>query len=210
VPTQDWIKSAPRLFVKNNWALFNHRSVLLYHYLGRHEDVGMQVGDRLMHHQGIPVIRHGHDVYGEEDLYQRKNQDYYWKQQPKEVIQAVIRHFKDKMTKLIVTPNESRMRMMARSCAEGKKAGIPVVFYLAPINREMLDEYYAMDWNVYERFRLVTKRSIESQGCELIDLSDSVDTRYFVDSQHLNMNGHRKLAEALIDPITERLDDKLK
>ncbi len=210
VPSQDWLRSAPRLFIKNNWALFNHRSVLLYHYLGRHEDVGMQLGDRVMHRQGIPVIRHAHDVYGENDLYQKKNQDYYWKQQPKAVIQNVIRHFKDKMTKLIVTPNESRMRMMARSCAEGKKAGIPVLFYLAPINREMLDDYYAMDWDVYERFRLVTRRSIESQGCELIDLSDTVDTKYFVDSQHLNMNGHEKLAEALIEPITERLAKKLK
>lgn len=203
---KDWINSYPRLLVKDHWALFNYRSVLLHHFLGRHEPVGMQVGDKLMLAENMSIVRHGHDVFG--DPPEGKNTDYYWKyKQDQTMIKVATEFFKKKMSKLQLTVKERRMRMIARACVEGKNKKVPVLFYLAPINAELLDDRQAMNWQIYDRYRAVVKEALRAQGCDLYDLTDKVPSKYFTDSQHMNMKGHQKMANLLVRPIAKMLKE---
>ena len=201
-----WRRSFPKLLTKNHWALFNYRAVLLHHFFGRHEPIGTQVGDKLMLAKNMTIARYGHKVFG--DPPREKNTDYFWKyKQDQTMIKVATDHFKKKMSKLRVTVDERRMRLIARACVEGKKKNTPVLFYLAPINKELLDDRKAMNWETYDRFRAVVKESLKRQGCDLYDLTDQVPSKYFTDSQHMNMNGHQKMANVLVRPIAKMLKE---
>lgn len=204
VNDQDWFTSWLPLAAKNHWALLNHRGVLLHHYLGRHEDPATQLGDRLMVRAGMPVARHGWKLF--DDMPAKKNVDFYWKKMNPALIGAITKGFRKKVLRLKnITVNDRKMRMIGRACAEGKATGVPVLFYLAPINRELLDAYRAVDWEIYEQFRNVLRSMLEPQGCELIDLTDAIESRHFTDSAHLNANGHAQLAKALVAPLADSL-----
>lgn len=196
-----WKKHAPYLAIKNRWALLRHKEVILYHFTGRFEDPSTQIGDKLMLRAGMPVVRQGHRIYA--NLPREKNINYYWKGMTAHFINAATTMFKNKMSRLNLTPSDPKMRMVARACWEGKMKNTPVLFYFAPLNREALVEHDSMDWEIYDKYRIMVTAILKEQGCDLLDLTDSVESKYFTDSQHMNMNGHSALAKALLPPLVE-------
>jgi hypothetical protein len=203
VSKKSWGKSLPYLWVKNHWALLRHRGILMQHYFGRHEDLATQLGDKLMRAAQMDVVRHGHSVY--EDLPTKRNVDYYWKQMDENFIAAASKGFQAKLSKLRPNPTDPKMRMIARTCAEARKKKTPILFYLAPINRQILDEHVNMPWDKYDKYRQTIRAVLNVAGCDLTDLTDTIPSQYFTDSQHLNINGHYLFAKALADPIKEKL-----
>ncbi|MCZ7587224.1 MAG: hypothetical protein M5R36_29935 [Deltaproteobacteria bacterium] len=59
-----------------------------------------------------------------------------------------------------------------------------------------------------DEFKTLTRSIAERHGNRFIDLTDAVDGRFFTDGDHLNINGHAQLAEALAGPIADMLAEK--
>ena len=202
---REWLRCWLKLFVTSRWALLENRGVILTRLTGRHEELGQQIGDRLMVRAGMPVARHGTKLYV--DLATQKNVDHYWKQMPVELIEAAIKGFRKKIGRLrFLTPQDRRVRILARTCRDARENNVPILFYLSAINRELLEKYDAFNPNIYNHFRNTIRTALEAEGCDLVDLTDSIESRHFTDSQHLNVNGHRELAKTLAVPLAEKLN----
>lgn len=208
LPKKEWNANYLYMFAKDYWALLKYREVLLHHFTGRHEDPATQIGDQAMLAAGMKVIRQNNDVYA--DLPGERNVDHYWKKLKPGFIKVAKKMFTEKTANLDLTVKDPKIRMIARACIEARNKGVPVLYYFAPINREILDRTKAMNWEVYDKYEQTLRAVLEHKltGCEVVDLSEAIESRHFTDSQHLNMKGHRRLAEELAPHILKLYEQK--
>ncbi|MCE7984599.1 MAG: hypothetical protein DYG89_25785 [Caldilinea sp. CFX5] len=103
-----------------------------------------------------------------------------------------------------VSPNHRKIRAMIDIAQRLQRVGVPVLFYVTPVNVELGDVY------VGEAFRQqfaanvnVVQEQLAGQGIELLDLSFDLAAYFFTDTEHLRQPGKQSIAEQLaarIDP----------
>ena len=103
-----------------------------------------------------------------------------------------------------VSPRHRKIGAMIDIAQRLQRVGVPVLFYITPVNAELGDVY------VGEAFRQqfaanvnVVREQLAVQGVELFDFSFALAAYFFTDTEHLRQPGKQYLAEQLaahIDP----------
>lgn len=103
-----------------------------------------------------------------------------------------------------VSPNHRKIGAMIDIAQRLQRVGVPVLFYITPVNSELGDVY------VGEAFRqqfaanvTVVRGQLAAQGIDLLDLSFDLAAYFFTDTEHLRQPGKQYIAEQLathIDP----------
>lgn len=103
-----------------------------------------------------------------------------------------------------VSPNHRKIGAMIDIAQRLQRVGVPVLFYVTPVNAELGDVY------IGEAFRpqfaanvQVVRDQLAAQGIELVDLSFDLAAFFFTDTEHLRQPGKQYIAEQLaarIDP----------
>jgi hypothetical protein len=103
-----------------------------------------------------------------------------------------------------ISPNHRKITAMIDIAQRLQRVGVPVLFYITPVNAELGDVY------VGEAFRQqfaanvnVVREQLAAQEVELLDLSFELAAYFFTDTEHLRQPGKAYLAEQLavrIDP----------
>lgn len=103
-----------------------------------------------------------------------------------------------------VSPNHRKIGAMIDIAQRLQRVGVPVLFYVTPVNTELGDVY------VGESFRqqfaanvTVVREQLAAQGIDLLDLSFDLAAYFFTDTEHLRQPGKQYIAEQLathIDP----------
>ena len=101
-----------------------------------------------------------------------------------------------------ISPNHRKIEAMIDITQRLQRMGVPVLFYITPVNAELGDVY------VGEAFRqqfaanvTVIREQLAAQGVELLDLSFELAAYFFTDTEHLRQPGKQYIAEQLVARI---------
>jgi hypothetical protein len=144
-----------------------------------------------------PILVESYDTTQEE-----RNADYLWKVIPDHVVQLQYHHceafdFSDENL------NWATFKEMA---AYAKRRRVNLLFFLNPINEDFVKAKGFFDWGeVMPLFKQRVLEVTQANGLPLFDATTRIDPRYFSDLDHLNMNGHRQMAQALLPHVLHAL-----
>lgn len=88
-----------------------------------------------------------------------------------------------------------------RGLAAAADAGIPVVLFIAPLNRDLGDHHGFYDDEIFRKNAAYIAALAADEGARFVDLSDAVPPRHMIDSVHMLPTGHEYLASELVRVI---------
>ena len=101
-----------------------------------------------------------------------------------------------------ISPHHRKIEAMIDIAQRLQRVGVPVLFYITPVNAELGDVY------VGEAFRQqfaanvnVVREQLAAQEVELLDLSFELAAYFFTDTEHLRQPGKHYIAEQLVARI---------
>ncbi len=132
-----------------------------------------------------------------------RNEDYLWKLIPEHVIKLNYR-----LCEAFDFSDENlNWKTFEELCGYAEKHGINLLFYLNPICRPFNDQWGFFQWN--EVVPLLKQRILDvtqKHHLHVIDAVEKIDYRYFSDLDHMNMNGHRQMADYLLPHVVRQLN----
>jgi hypothetical protein len=103
-----------------------------------------------------------------------------------------------------VSPNHRKIGAMIDIAQRLQRVGVPVLFYVTPVNAELGDVYVGAAFRPQFTANVnVVREQLAAQGIELLDLSFALAAYFFTDTEHLRQPGKQYIAEQLalhIDP----------
>ena len=137
--------------------------------------------------------------------YEDRNADHLWRNTDIRFVQA-NRKLYNKVNLVWTNPAWSLLDQM---CKEAGEQSAVLLFFFAPVNKIALDKFRMIDWAIFDQFTAHTRKRIEGSGYphRVIDLTHSVQAAYFTDFEHMNMNGHKQLARALVPHIRTAIQE---
>lgn len=90
---------------------------------------------------------------------------------------------------------------LRRGLAAAREAGIPVVLFIAPLNRDLGVHHGFYDDETYRKNAEYVAGLAAEEGARFVDLSDAVPPEHMIDSVHMLPAGHGDLAAALVHAI---------
>jgi hypothetical protein len=172
--------------------VYRYRRLMSYLVSGQHQFPAQAASDRLRAWLGFmdPILVEAYDTNFEE-----RNADYLWKVIPEHVVQLQYQH-----TEAFDFSDENINFMTLRDfCDYAQKRKIKVLFFLNPINKDFAADRGFFNWDeVVPTFRSRLTSMIRSYGHMVVDATQAIDSRYFSDLDHLNMNGHKQMTRFLM------------
>lgn len=203
LPDKTWNENLPSIWFNSEIALFKHREVLMKNWTGQGNNFGVFLGDRIMHDAGLKVVRNGESPF--EKPWEERDVEYYWSRINRDFFELVSENFLKNLSTTDNSKDTPRMNILRHALHESELRGTPILFYLSPINIELLEMLKIMNWEIYNEYRKNIIEVIEENGGHVLDLTDKIHSRYFIDGQHLNRTGQHKLADQLVEPLSDFL-----
>ena len=199
-----WIIEQPSLFITDHWALLKYRTILNWVLFRRPANPAVQLGDELVIDAGMPIHRAGWDNY--HDAPDRMEKDYTWRRDVldtktnRKMVQGVMGK---KEASFDISENSVDAEILTAACNLCNRSKVSSLFYFAPINAERVKQI--MDWDRFQQFKKTVSGVLEKAGCPVVDMSEAVDSRYFMDFIHSNRFGHKIYGRAMVDPLAKVL-----
>ncbi|MDO8914914.1 MAG: hypothetical protein Q7W16_02375 [Coriobacteriia bacterium] len=118
--------------------------------------------------------------------------------EPEQQMMAVAAYAED--SSFDIEPADSEVRALDRLAALLEQGEVPAVFYMAPLNRELIRSYELIDEALYARNVEILRRVVEARGATFIDYN-SGPVRFgpglFADISHTTDAGGRVFGAAL-------------
>ncbi len=190
--TEVWINGTLSRF----WNLYRYRKTIWA--------IVLENGKNPLEHLGFLYstrsgLAHDAALYGAKINFEDRNADYIWKEIPSSM--ALVNRLAYK--KIDISDNNSVWAIIDKMCKEADKAGVLLLFFHSPVNFEAVKYFDQYQIDDYRKFKLACARHIGNNGQMIIDMSDKVESKFFTDFEHLNMNGHRKLAKEMLVKLRE-------
>lgn len=99
------------------------------------------------------------------------------------------------------TDDNLQIAPLRRGLAAARDAGIPVVLFMAPLNRDLGEHHGFYDDEMYRTNAAYVAALAAEEGARFVDLSGSVPPEHMIDSVHMLPAGHADLATALVRAI---------
>jgi hypothetical protein len=198
-----WKTRLPGLWLFNNWKLLQNRGLIIYSLLGRPDGPAIQLGDKIMQSRGLTPKRENWKYFLPES--ERPAPDFTWHKKRENGGDLLRQVAKVKQDQVVISPDTKNMKLLSLVCKESKASGVPVLFYTAPFNREIVEEINLLDLRMYDRWLKLAERRIESEGCLFFDLRNGVEPRHFTDYVHMNRNGHAVLGQLYVPMLVPYL-----
>ncbi len=131
-----------------------------------------------------------------------RNEDYLWKVIPEHVVQLNYQQCEA----FDFSEENVNWKTFEELCGYAEKHNINLMFYLNPINRPFTEQKEFFQWA--ETVPLFKQRVLgvtQKHHLHVADAVEKIEYRYFSDLDHLNMNGHREMADYLLPHIERQL-----
>lgn len=126
--------------------------------------------------------------------YNSRNQDNIWKEIPPSLAKLNRLAYKN----IDLSESNKIWAIIDKMCEEADKAGVILLFFYSPVNFEAVKYFNQYDFEDYRKFKVICAKKIGGNGHMVLDMSNKVESKYFTDFEHFNMNGHRQLAVEMI------------
>lgn len=127
--------------------------------------------------------------------------DYLWKLLPD---QLIARNH-EICSNLDFSDSNINWRSFQDLCELGQREDANLMFYLTPINKDFVNEKHFFDWAVLRNYKHAVIGEIQKSGHRLFDATNQVDSAFFSDTDHMNMNGHAQLAWPMAKEVKKAL-----
>lgn len=108
---------------------------------------------------------------------------------------------------MLVSYSNRHFQLFRSVVDAASRRGINTLFYLSPVNVQMLSEGNAFDGSLFVSSLLLIKHSMEREHIYFLDLHDILGSEDFYDDfGHYTESGKRKIAEALARQVMEIFD----
>jgi hypothetical protein len=132
-----------------------------------------------------------------------RNEDYLWKVIPEHVVQLNYQQCEA----FDFSEENVNWKTFEELCGYAEKHNINLLFYLNPINRAFTEDRRFFQWDeVVPLFKQRVLGVTQQHHLHVVDAVEKIDYRYFSDLDHLNMNGHRQMAEYLLPHVVRQLN----
>ena len=100
-------------------------------------------------------------------------------------------------------------QLIDRIAIEAGQNNVVILFFFSPLNKLAIEKHNQFSWQSQGQYVQIMTNRIKSAGFDHVvaDMTNAVQSEYFSDFDHLNINGHRQLAEKLV-PYLEIAIDK--
>ncbi|MHA1568926.1 MAG: hypothetical protein ACTSXZ_05610 [Alphaproteobacteria bacterium] len=197
VSDRDYLEISLRHMIKSYWAFYREVRLLTYLLTGDLEPLPAQFRKWLLGVEREEKLTPAALVGSPEE----RNRDNLWYEQPASYHLETIETFKE----VVLDPENKHFQMLELLNELSTDFHVKVMFYLTPVCRAAVDKFGYFDWEQYAEFARMTREMTEENNNIFIDATDAAESRHFTDCDHLNISGHRQLAEALVGPIAETL-----
>lgn len=194
----EYLKMKVDNIIKKLWAFYRYKGLIASMITGTSSTPTNQIQDWYMAEFGY---------YSEEIQDARlatpddHNVDYLWKLLPEKL---VLRNYELSST-LDFSDSNINWRTFKDLCELGRKNNANVMFYLTPINRAIVEEKKFFNWSILNEYKHVVAQQVRGNNHMLIDMTNEVDSAYFSDTDHMNMNGHAQVARRFTDEVEKAL-----
>lgn len=182
------------------FALYRHRGILSYFWTGNYRRPTTAASDYIKAAMGWmnPLLIEAHTT----DKHER-NANYLWKVIPHHVIQLNYHHCEA----FDLSAENINYQTFVDLSGYAQKNNVNMIYYLSPINRPFVEQREFFEWNeVVPLFKQRTLEVTRKHKIRLLDAVEKIDYRYFSDLDHLNMNGHRQMAEYMLPHLVRQLN----
>lgn len=160
----------------------------------------------LMTGQGKPVFEHLKYTYAvnsglardnaleaAKSDYIDRNRDDLWKGMPDQFATFCRLTY----SRINLSPDNPKWEVLEQMSKEAKERNATLIFLISPVNLEGAEQFKQFEKKDIADFRKILQRKINNNGNLVIDMSDKIDYRHFTDFEHMNLNGHKQLANKL-------------
>jgi len=187
-------------FFVRHWAYYRERRLVSHVLTGNAFPIPVQVQQWLLTLGGVEMSDSDTPL-GKFNNPEERNRDNLWKLQPRSYHDNQI----DTYRQISVDPRGRHFQVLRLVNGLSGRSDAKILFYMIPLNRTAINRFGYFKWEQHAAFKRLTEEMALRAGNHFVDLTDAVDDRYFTDGDHLNINGHAKLAEALAGPIADIL-----
>ena len=187
--------------IRNVWALYRYRELIPQMAFHTADPPAYVMND---------YFRATFGFYSEErqsarlryDDPEERSIDYLWKLLP----DSLIARNHEICANLDFSDSNINWRTFKDICELARKKKVNVLFYLTPINHAIVAQEKFFDWNMLRGFKQAVAQQVRGNGHLLVDLTTTVDSAFFSDTDHINMNGHAQVAYRMSREVKKALD----
>ena len=197
VRNRNYVAARPALALEHHWKLMENRNLLLWLFTGSFEGPAVKIADDTTLAIGARITRKN---YNPPSLPRIFDNPYHWqKAKSAAEIRGYGERLRQKQQAYSLSEDMSEIQLMAIIADEATKKGVPVLYFFPPVNEQMLRSQ--MDWDHFERFKSLMRQQLQAKGSTVLDLTEAIPSKYFVDHVHMNRTGLALVAQKLEEPV---------
>jgi len=183
-------------------ATYRYRGLMTFFFTGNYRRPATSASDWIKMEMGWadPLLVEAHRTTHEE-----RNADNLWMIIPEHVVQLNYHHCEA----FDFSDENINWATFGDYLAYAETRNVNVMFFLNPINKSFVNQKEFFDWDeVMALYKPRTIKKVLKHHKKVVDAVDKIDSRYFSDLDHLNMNGHEQLAKFMFPQIKRALKKK--
>jgi len=202
ISNRDYMEIRFSKFLESFWAFYRENQLISYLIAGDLEPEPLTAQARKWLFKGAgPAPRKIATQIEMLGTPEKRNRDNLWQLQPAEYHQDNGKAYE----KISLDPQDVHFKIFELINELSRASKVKILIFLTPLNRGAVNQFKYFDWNKHAKFVEMTSQTVLANDNYFLDLTDAVENRCFTDGDHLNMNGHRQLAEALVPTIARIL-----